>query len=482
MPAPDPHRQLLAPAEDVARIGDLHGQRSLDDREALGAAEVKVRRHFPAWGDVEFSERPLPAGLLAGYEEGDGVVLNGVVDRPARRGPGLGHGWRTSRSSYGSNRVSFSRTSTSAEHAKGEPSAVARLAPPLDTDDRDPSGVLTPVGRIGHVVNARKPSLCLEANSPVSCPGEAHQHDVARRCARRRARRRGRHRRRASTRRSTGTAGRGSTGPVRRDGAALLLGPAVLAGDRELDPRDVLAEACAPDDVGDVQDAPVVEQRPPVADPGDARVGALHSGAARCARLTRSSGPPPARIFGRSRRPIGVPIVSTRFHANHSSGSTPRPTRPSSANGISPCTRPDSTVAWSAATSSAMSAPEWLPPTTSVGPAAADTGGGIARVQLPDRRVQLGCEAAPSAPGTCRRRRRRCRPRSGAAPRARRSGRRRGAARRPRRRSRPAARSAARRTRGSPPARPWSGTSRDRAAARSPAACWRAGLYSRSES
>ena len=82
-------------------IADLHGQRSLNDREPLGVAEVKVRRHFAAWGDVELSERPLPAGLLAGYEERDGVVLNGVVDPPARRGPGLGHGWRTSRSSLG---------------------------------------------------------------------------------------------------------------------------------------------------------------------------------------------------------------------------------------------------------------------------------------------------------------------------------------------------------------------------------------------
>ena len=53
------------------------------------------------------------------------------------------------------------------------------------------------------------------------------------------------------------------------------VGEAAVVGHVGVDPRDVLAEARAPDDVGDIEDATVVEHRPAVLHAHDPRVGAV---------------------------------------------------------------------------------------------------------------------------------------------------------------------------------------------------------------
>ena len=59
------------------------------------------------------------------------------------------------------------------------------------------------------------------------------------------------------------------------DDSTELDGPAVVAEDRQPDPVEDLLEARAPDDVGDVDDRPVVEDRPAVVDSGQLGLGAF---------------------------------------------------------------------------------------------------------------------------------------------------------------------------------------------------------------
>jgi hypothetical protein len=90
--------------------------------------------------------------------------------------------------------------------------------------------------------------------------------------------------------------------------------------------------------------------------------------------LTRSSGPPCARIFGFALRPIGVSTVITFVQRSLSTGHASRMRLLSSGSGIWPVSRPQRIVGCVGATSNAMSPPECAAPTTSVAPSCSCAG------------------------------------------------------------------------------------------------------------
>ena len=79
--------------------------------------------------------------------------------------------------------------------------------------------------------------------------------------------------------------------------------------DGHVEPVVHLAEAGTPDDVGDVEDPAVVEDRCAVAYPDDAGRQPFHFRCSRSSRVTRIIGPPWKRTSSISRRPIGVRLV-----------------------------------------------------------------------------------------------------------------------------------------------------------------------------
>ena len=96
--------------------------------------------------------------------------------------------------------------------------------------------------------------------------------------------------------------------------------------------------------------------------------------AASCLRLTRMRGSLEAAILGSALRPIGEPKVSTCDQTCHRSGKIIRPAGPSMSNGICGPGSPDSSTRRSAASSSAMSAPELPAPTTRTSPSGSSRG------------------------------------------------------------------------------------------------------------
>ena len=88
------------------------------------------------------------------------------------------------------------------------------------------------------------------------------------------------------------------------DDAAVLARPAPFVEDRQLDPVEPLLEAGAPDDAGDIEHLPVVEQRPAVSRAGEPGLGPRSTPrASRSASLTRRLGPPWKRTSSISLRP-----------------------------------------------------------------------------------------------------------------------------------------------------------------------------------
>src|SRR6516164_6494946 len=154
--------------------------------------------------------------------------------------------------------------------------------------------------------------------------------------------------------------------PRRRgDFAAPVHGIASLIEDRHVDPIEAGAESGSPDDIADVEEAPVRELGQPVANPGHA----WHAFDARCHEIALLHPDERGGLCNRcrlTRWPIGVVLARTRWNAirKRTGTSRTRASNPLVWNGTSPGLRPAITTLWPRRASSiAISAPELAAPT-----------------------------------------------------------------------------------------------------------------------
>ena len=225
---------------------------------------------------------------------------------------------------------------------------------------------------------------------------------------------------------STGTSGRRSTARARgRRRRARASARRPRLEDRQVDPREVLAEPRAPDHVRHLErlDRPrAAAARPARRPPGHA----LDAGRGEILRLRPGpAASPVASSFGRALRPIGVPIVSTRWKTNRKNGnSEPRRDALPCETGCGPTSCPTASVACVARQLDGDLRPRVAGADERTSPVLQLDGlAVVARMQLHDARVELarerghpGARCAPSPPP-------RCPPRTAGRPARRRSGR-----------------------------------------------------------
>ena len=148
-----------------------------------------------------------------------------------------------------------------------------------------------------------------------------------------------------------------------------------IAEDRQVDPGEVGPEPRTPDDVRRLEDAAVLEDGMPPRTPTTRGARSMPA-AARSLGLTRTSGAPWERSFGRTLRPIGVPTVSTRWPMNRNSKGrkTNRAGCALDAEADMTASFPASQVGCCLTTSMAISPPEFPAPTTSTDPSSSCAG------------------------------------------------------------------------------------------------------------
>jgi hypothetical protein len=163
------------------------------------------------------------------------------------------------------------------------------------------------------------------------------------------------------------------------DHPAVLERVAARAEHGQVDPGEAGVEPGAPDDVGRLQRAAVLQQGRPSRTPATLGTRWIPA-AARSRCLVRTSGRPWEVSLGRALRPIGVLVVRTRWNTSRNTSrrntsrrsssrrSSSRAAAPPMRNGTWPTSRPDSQVRWVGVTSRSISAPELPAPTTRTSP------------------------------------------------------------------------------------------------------------------